>query len=296
MRDKIRIIQNSIQRRNQLIIRPTSKNHTNRTIINHNHIRKLSQNKIISKPNHFFKSAVRHGPIINDVEYHKYMSKVSGIRNIGIGKRLLMIAPGPSILEIDLKALNNIRNLDTLTINKPDMRIWPTTYWSFCDHSQYLRNKDTFESFNGLIFNSGAVRARKDNQIIFKNMRNGKFSLDLTQGIDVGRSTTYASMQIALWMNYDKIYIIGCDMAKVGDMVHSYGRNPDVSEDTRVARFKGETQCYDNAASALSVDQRNKFYFCSSYNPWDFVNKFNKMDHINIIEHLIESDDHRYQK
>jgi hypothetical protein len=40
-------------------------------------------------------------------------------------------------------------------------------------------------------------------------------------------------------------------------------------------------------ASKLPDSIRNKFYFCSSYNPWPFVNMFNKLDHKEAIDKIL---------
>ena len=227
--------------------------------------------------------------------YDEYIKKIESIRDTGKGKIMVMIAPGPSILEVDLTKLVGNKHIDLMTINKPHHGTWPTRYWSFCDQTQYNRNQAAWDAYAGTIFNSGAVRARKHNQIIIKTRPGRIFSRDLTIGYCIGRTTTYASMQVALWLNYDKIYIFGVDMGRVTiekdgkkvNLLHSYGTNPDVPEDKREQRFKAEAQSYEHGATELTHDECKRFYFCSAYNKWPFVYKYNKVDHRTAVDIIL---------
>jgi hypothetical protein len=97
-------------------------------------------------------------------------------------------------------------------------------------------------------------------------------------------------MQIALWMNYDEIYIFGCDMNPEGidGALHFYGKNPDVDPSVRKTRFKNEAEHYDLAADSLDAGIRRRFIFCTEYNPWNFVNKFGSMSHKTAAAHIID--------
>jgi hypothetical protein len=96
-------------------------------------------------------------------------------------------------------------------------------------------------------------------------------------------------MQTAFWMNYDKIYIFGCDMSKSADLkqLHFYGTNPDVKPSIRVQRFEREAEHYLVGAKQLTPQERKKFVFCSSYNKWPFVDHFEKLDHNIAVEHIL---------
>ena len=137
-------------------------------------------------------------------------------------------------------------------------------------------------------FNSSAVRAKRSNQIVIKNKGGRGFSRDLAQGYYIGRSSTYASMQIAYYMGYEAVFIFGIDMCAVGGKLHHYGNNPDVKDQIREQRFKDEAAHYDHAANHLDQNERNRYYFCSAYNPFDFVNRFNKLDHKKAPEFILE--------
>jgi hypothetical protein len=218
------------------------------------------------------------------------IAKVNGIRNIGKGKILIIVGNGPSITEAPLEKLRSVHNVDTLSINKPDERLWPTSHWSFFDGSQMRRHENLWTGYNGYVFNSTAIKKQKEKSMQFKNLGGSGFSRDMSKGLHIGRSSVYATMQIALWMGYEHIYIFGCDMNPEGlnGKLHFYGVNPDVEPANRADRFKKEAEHYDTAAKTLNPEERSKFTFCTEYNPWGFVKEFNQMSHKDvskILEH-----------
>lgn len=220
-------------------------------------------------------------------------AKIKQLKDIGRSRILVIVGNGPSINEIKLEEVKNLEGVDFLSINKPDSRLWPTKYWAFFDASQLRRHEELWNSYTGVMFNSTAIRKSKENSLQVKNLGGKGFSSDLMKGLHIGRSSVYAAMQIALWMNYNHVYIIGCDMDPNGinGKLHFYGTNPDVNPDIRKDRFKKEAEYYDFAANALNAEERSRFTFCSSYNNWSFVNKFGKIDHKNFndaIKHKIQ--------
>ena len=215
--------------------------------------------------------------------------KIKQLKNHGNNKILIIIGNGPSINEIPLEQLKDNQHIHTLSINKPDSRLWPTTAWAFFDQSQLRRNEDLWNGYDGIIFNSTAIKRQKNNSIQIKNLGGKGFSKDLSKGLHIGRSSVFAAMQIGCWMGYDHIYIVGVDMnPQTQGPLHFYGTNPDVDPNIRKDRFKKEAEYYDYAADLLNGEERNKFTFCSSENPWEFVNKFNKLDHKIAIDKILE--------
>lgn len=215
--------------------------------------------------------------------------KIKSIKNRGTNRILIIVGNGPSINEIDTSKLRNHDLIDTMSINKPDQRIWPTTHWAFFDQSQYRRHEDLWNGYNGTIFNSTGIKRQKESSMQIKNLGGKGFSKDLSKGLHIGRSSVYAAMQIAMWLNYQHVYIIGCDMNADGidGKLHFYGTNPDVDPNIRKERFGKEAEYYDVAATILSDDERKKFSFCSSYNKWGFVDKYCRVDHKDAIEKIL---------
>lgn len=243
----------------------------------------LVVNKVIKK-----KNGARLQYVSHDISEDS-KNKIRKLYDIGRGRILVIIANGPSINQVDIGKLRGLPRIDTMSINKPDPRIWPTTYWAFCDPSQYNAHVDLWNDYTGTIINSTGVSQQKENSLQIRNIGGPGFSRDIVKGFHIGRSTTYANMQTALWMGYDKIYIFGVDMCEVDGMLHFYGVNPAVAPDMRKSRFQKESEFYAQAAEWLEDEARSKFVFCSSYNPWGFVDKYCKLDHKIAIDHIINN-------
>lgn len=234
------------------------------------------------------KKAPKEKYISRDVSQDSIL-KIKKLRNSGTGKILVIIGNGPSINEAPLEQLKHNQYIHTLSINKPDARLWPTTHWAFFDQSQMRRHEDLWGSYSGTIINSTSIKRQKENSLQIKNIGGRGFSRDLVKGLHIGRSSVFAAMQFGYWLNYAHIYIFGVDMNPTGlnGQLHFYGVNPDVNPDIRRERFKKESEYYDYAAEILNEDERKRYTFCSSENPWDFVNRFNKLDHKTAIQHIL---------
>lgn len=245
------------------------------------------RSQLIDKPNKR-KTEVKYST--RDITQNS-LDKINKLTNIGKNRILIIIGNGPSILEIPLQKLRNISNIDILSINKPDTRLWPTRYWAFFDRSQLKRHQDLWSGYEGILLNSTSIKEQKANSMQFKNLGGNGFSKNMAKGLYIGRSSVYASMQIAYWMNYNKIFIFGCDMAPEGinGMLHFYGVNPDVEPRLRAQRFANEAESYNVAAAALNNDERARYYFCSDYNKWPFVDQFNKLTQNESIDYILNT-------
>lgn len=241
---------------------------------------KTNLNKNKTKLNTLTKS-VRQDSINND--------SILALKGRGRGRILVMIACGPSVKEVsDLDRLKGHPRIFTMTINKPQPPLWPTDAWAFCDHSQYNRNKNEFDNYRGMLINSSSIKVRKPNQVLVRAKQGRGFSFDLTNGFYIGRSTTYTNMQTALYMGFEKIFLFGVDMCEVEGKLWSYGINPDVAPKNRIQRFSMEAEHYQNAANILQENDRKKFYFCTTYNPFPFVKEFNRRDQKTVVPEILQ--------
>jgi len=263
--------------------------------INNNHPYKHNRTQVCVQKTNFTRSSISKFSLPTNRQKHtnsnfdSQLSKINTLKGMGKGKILAMFAPGPSILEAEIEKLKGIDKIDTISINKPDMRVWETSYWMFCDRTQHTRNKSLFDSYNGTLINAESIKSEKIKQIRIKSIHGNGFSFDLTRGFYIGRSTTYSAMQVAAWMEYDKIFIFGCDMCRVGGKLHSYGVNPDVPEKIRESRFEKEAEFYMSASKIMSEDLRKKFYFCSSYNPWPFIDRYNRLNQKEAVDFILNA-------
>lgn len=212
---------------------------------------------------------------------------VAALRGKGRGRVLVIVACGPSIKEVALEKLQGIEPVDIMTVNKPDARIFPTKYWIFCDQTQHTRNIDLFDRYTGTLINAWTIGVKHPNQIMVKVLQGKGFSKNLCLGFHIGRSTTYAAMQVAYWMGYERVYIFGCDMSAVNGQMHHYGKNPDVDDATRARRFQAEAENYAFGAQLLSNDERQRYVFCSTYNPFEFVGKFQRASQVEAVDMIL---------
>lgn len=200
------------------------------------------------------------------------------IKESGISKVAVIIGNGPSAAYAPLDLLKSRDKIDIISINKPDARVWPSKYWLFCDNSQYRRHVELWNAYNGTIINATSVTHNRQNAMRVK-CRSGKgFSRDIINGFYIGRSSVYAALQVAMWLEYDDIYVFGLDMCAVDGKLYPWGSNPDVNDDTRAKRFKLEAEHYDWASKNLSDAERAKIHICSKFNTWPFMEKFERLD------------------
>ena len=219
----------------------------------------------------------------------RFEAALHELKNSGMGKALVIIANGPSHKEADLTKLLDNPKIDMMSVNKPDDRVWPTKYWIFCDNSQQKRHGDLWNQYQGTIFNSSCVREEKPNTVKVRTLYGKGFSQNLFTGMYIGRSSTYAALQVGCWMNYDNIYIFGCDMAAVGGKLYPWGSNPDVNDKSRLDRFKIEAESYEWASNNAAKSIIDKIIFCGTYNPWPFIKKFRSIDHTKAADVILES-------
>jgi hypothetical protein len=212
---------------------------------------------------------------------------VVGLRGRGRGRILVIVACGPSIKEAALEKLKDVEPIDIMSVNKPDPRLHPTPYWIFCDQTQHTRNVDAFNAYKGTLINAWTIGVQHPCQIKVKVLQGKGFSKNLCLGFHIGRSTTYAAMQVAHWMGYEKVFIFGCDMGVVNGQMHHYGKNPDVDDEVRKHRFKAEAENYAFGAQLMTEEERHRYVFCSSYNQFEFVNRFQRANQVEAVNTVL---------
>lgn len=161
---------------------------------------------------------------------------ISKLENIGLGKRIFLVGNGPSLNDMNLDLLENE---DTMAMNRIDLLFpktkWRPTYYIFC--SSNCEHGEWGDKWSRSILN--VSREEKTTPIIwsrFKNSieRNGggtlpektlwlnsmsenqigtdeQFSTDAFKRLDKSGTTMNVALQLAYYMNYEEVYIIGCD-------------------------------------------------------------------------------------
>lgn len=267
--------QNNIVKSNSVVVEPKNK------------FVAIGRNRLIkeSKPTRKLVGTQR---ITGELD-NRQKTLIKNLQNKSVGKYLFILGNGPSLNSVDTQYLSKIDNTEMCTINVPDGRCWPTKYWAFYDISQFNMHRELYESFTGTIFNSTTIKGENPNSIKFKYLSGLGYSRDAVTGIYVGMSSVYATIQIAMYMNFDKIFVLGCDMNDKIDKskTHFYGVNPKVKPDTRLDRFKKEANWYDRMADTLSQEERNKIVFCSKgINNWRFMDYFPTLKPDEVVKHI----------
>jgi hypothetical protein len=152
-------------------------------------------------------------------------------------------------------------------------------------------HRDLYNSYSGTIFNSTTIKGESDHAIKFKHLPGVGYSRDVSTGVYIGMSSVYATIQIAMYMGYDNIFVAGCDMSEEVDMnqTHFYGVNRHVKPETRIKRFQKEANWYDRMAETLSAEERSRITFCSKgINKWRFMEAFNSVEP-HLAEELINA-------
>jgi hypothetical protein len=175
---------------------------------------------------------------------------IKSLKNIHLGKRCFIIGNGPSLRADDL---DNLKNEITFAFNRIyyifDQTDWRPTYYCSEDNKTIFNSKEEINSLNikNKFFPVNfpwdyKIHFRQAKYYIFKfGNRNEepKFSENIVKGIYWGNTVAYTALQVAVYMGFKEIYLIGVD--------HNF---------SRMINEKGE----------IIVDEEAKDYFSEKYN------------------------------
>jgi len=158
--------------------------------------------------------------------------KLKKLQNIHDNDRCFIIATGPSMSMDDLKKLNNEITFGMNSLCRAFDEIgWETTYFAIQDKSVYKKMyKDLGKLSNTKLFvsdDNSDVSQIKCNLTQFPlNIYNHKtvtdefiykFSDSICDEISSGFTIAYSALQIAIYMGFKEIYLLGCDCNYVDD-------------------------------------------------------------------------------
>lgn len=170
--------------------------------------------------------------ILGNFEKTKYSKRLKAFQNIGKGKICFVIGNGPSLKPEDLSVLYE-NNIDSFAANRVyntfDKTNWRPTYY-FSEDEFVLEeiqeklnsteiNKELKHIFVPLHLNfykNLKVKNAMYYKLLFADLQNGKphpefISDDMLRGIPCRGSVAITSAQIAMFMDYKEIYLIGID-------------------------------------------------------------------------------------
>jgi len=144
------------------------------------------------------------------------MSRLNRFRDLHAGERCVLVCNGPSLNRMDLAPLRGavVIGLNKIFLGLPRFGFYP----------RYL------VAVNPLVVEQSAAALAAMSAIRFIGARAGKFlpedafthhvnllwdpvvfSTDLTQGLREGGTVTHAALQVAFWMGFSEVVIIGMD-------------------------------------------------------------------------------------
>lgn len=157
-----------------------------------------------------------------DIRY-KNIKSIKGIHN---GEKCFIIATGPSLTTEDINKLKNEITFGMNSLCKVFNDIgWETTYYGIQDYLVYDKLKGEIKNIkNSTIFIGDIIKDYKNlnsktyvyplhmlNHLVTFEDLTIKFSDDCYMKVYDGYTITYSLIQIAIYMGFKEIYLIGCD-------------------------------------------------------------------------------------
>lgn len=160
--------------------------------------------------------------IINTVKFKTPSSKIKRLYHIHNNSRCFIIGNGPSLRVEDLEKLNNEISFGTHRIYDIfDNTEWRPTYYCaqdtelICKSSKEINRMDIKNKFIAVNKFQKYPKIKKSIYInLFLNEfypELPEFSKDITKGIFEGYTVSYMCLQIAMYMGFKEIYLLGID-------------------------------------------------------------------------------------
>ncbi|MFS1511130.1 6-hydroxymethylpterin diphosphokinase MptE-like protein [Chengkuizengella sp. SCS-71B] len=211
-----------------------------------NKLKRIIKTNLLLKDFYKLLSILKNKTIINFVFHLKMILRSRGIcdlkykklkefKNIHSGKRCFIVATGPSLTIEDIEKL---KNEDTFSMNSIvllfDKTEWRPTYYGIQDPYVYDRIKTDLENvdvkykfFGHRLYEKSKLP--EDSYVFPHNILNhkinhkpynSKFSGDIFLQVYDGYTITYSLIQIAVYMGYKEIYLIGADTNYIKEKQH----------------------------------------------------------------------------
>lgn len=170
-----------------------------------------------------------------DARWAQSTLRLERMRNTHKGKRCFIIGNGPSLRKTDLSLL---RNEATFGLNRIyllfDKLGFQTTYFVSINAlvlDQCAADIERLAMPKFLCWNSRDKIAFQEDTVLLGRTREIGFSTDLTRGFSGGATVTYTALQIAFYLGFSTVILIGVDhsfvtQGKANEAVVSEGDDP----------------------------------------------------------------------
>lgn len=153
--------------------------------------------------------------------YSGVLQKINKYKDIHNGKRCFVIGTGPSLTAEDLTKLSGEHTFASNGIFRYfDKTDWRPEYYAVCDKTYFRANRDMCLSVaakGGRFFpldfipNFGLFDSDYYFSRVAVRWKNTSFSKNPTSGLSEGSTITYFLMQLAAFMGFSEIYLLGID-------------------------------------------------------------------------------------
>jgi len=132
------------------------------------------------------------------------------------GGRCFIVCNGPSLSEMDLTALSSevVFGLNKIYLGLDRFGFYPR-YLVVVNEKVIRQSIDYFDKLTCVKFigdrYAGYIKSDALNWRINSRLYVNDFSLDLNEGVQEGNTVTYAALQIAYYMGFERVVIIGMD-------------------------------------------------------------------------------------
>jgi hypothetical protein len=144
-------------------------------------------------------------------------NSIEKFKNIHKGERCFLIANGPSLKKIDFSLLKGEYSigLNRIYLMEKENGFLPDYLGCIDVEAQLSQFLEDYDNLALPCFFNWGFRdkfSKKENQYFVKDNLRPDFSYDIAkEGYGTGRSVTYMAMQLAYYMGFSELYIIGKD-------------------------------------------------------------------------------------
>jgi len=143
------------------------------------------------------------------------MNRIDSFKDLHRGKRLFILASGPSLGKLDLSPLKRriVMGLNRSFLAFPDT------------HYHCAMDMRLFELYPGALQQTRCLFTLEDRPwgIPIKLLGTEGFSHDLERGVYSGYTITYLALQIGAYMGFSEIFILGLDLKLEDGQTHFFG-------------------------------------------------------------------------
>ncbi|WP_160722235.1 6-hydroxymethylpterin diphosphokinase MptE-like protein [Bacillus sp. USDA818B3_A] len=204
-------------------------------------IKKVRKFQFVQLPYYISRSKFNIKKILRvmNIKYKTPYEKLKMLKNIHTGERCFIVATGPSLTIEDLEKLKNeitiSMNSICLAFNETS---WRPTYYGIQDERVYSKLREQIEQLeveckfiSDTILNKERINLSKCDYIFPLDMLHHnynpsklttKFSKDPYKAIYSGFTVTYSLIQMAVYMGFKEIYLLGADCNYSSDMKHHF--------------------------------------------------------------------------